>query len=223
MTAAQQPSSRSASRISAPAFSLLTAALFLGPAVGVQASQTAQSPPRDSPESGGEPVVVYLVRHAEKADDGSNDPPLALAGQIRVRILQDLLADAGLTHVHTTDWRRTRDTAEPIAQSAGLDLAVYDPRALDSLAHLLRATPGRHLVVGHSNTTPTLVAALGADPFGAIDEMEYNRLYIVTIPPGASPVVSLLRFGEPYVEGSDFGLRASSNLLQPEHLLRPGN
>lgn len=220
MTVAQ-PSSRTTRRVPASA-PLLAAALFLAPAWSVQASQGAQASTPDAPAPG-QPVVVYLVRHAEKADDGTNDPPLALAGEIRVRILQDLLADARLTHVHTTDWRRTRDTAEPIAQSAGLHLAVYDSGALDSLAHLLRATPGRHLVVGHSNTTPTLVAALGADPFGAIHEMEYNRLYIVTISPGAPAVVSLLRFGEPYVEGRDFGLRASSSLPRPENLPRSGN
>ena len=219
---ASPPPSPSARRIPALAFAWLAAALFLAPALAAEASQSAQAPAEDSHASS-EPVVVYLVRHAEKADDGTNDPPLSLAGQIRVRVLQDLLADARLTHVHTTDWRRTRDTAEPIAESAGLDVAVYDPRGLDSLARSIRSMPGRHLVVGHSNTTPTLVAALGADPFGAIHEMEYNRLYIVTIPPGAPPAVSLLRFGEPYVEGGDFGLRASRSLPRPESLPRSGN
>ena len=162
------------------------------------------------------PVVVYLVRHAEKADDGTDDPPLALAGQIRVRMLQQLLSDAGLTHVYTTDLKRTRDTVRPFAEALGGDAIIYDPRQLGVLAATILGTPGTHLVSGHSNTTPLLVAALGGDPFGPIDELEYDRLYIVVILPGQAPVTTLLRFGEPYVEGSDFGLRADrGNLGRP--------
>ena len=155
-----------------------------------------------------EAVVAYLVRHAEKADDGTNDPPLAIAGQIRVQTLKVLLGDVDLTHVHTTDWKRTRDTARPFAEKAAVELAVYDPRELETLAAKIKATPGRHLVAGHSNTTPQLVAALGGDPLDPIDELEYDRLYILVIQPEGTTVTTVLRFGEPYVEGRDFGLRA---------------
>ena len=154
------------------------------------------------------PVVVYLVRHAEKAEDGTDDPPLTLAGQIRVRVLRQLLNDAGLTHVYTTDWKRTRDTVRPFAEALGVEATLYDPRQLEVLAASIRGTPGTHFVAGHSNTTPVLVAALGGNPFDPIDELEYDRLYIMVINPGQPPVTTLLRFGEPYVEGSDFGLRA---------------
>ncbi|MCY4397871.1 MAG: histidine phosphatase family protein [Gemmatimonadetes bacterium] len=156
-------------------------------------------------------VVVYLVRHAEKADDGTDDPPLALHGQIRVQTLLALLADVDLTHVHTTDLKRTQDTARPFAQRAQLEANIYDPRGLESLAADIIAAPGRHFVSGHSNTTPALVAALGGDPSDPIDEMEYDRLYIVVIQPGQPPLTTLLRFGEPYVEGADFGLRAGGS------------
>ena len=172
----------------------------------------APSPPLQTtgdPDPGPEePVVVYLVRHAEKADDGTDDPPLAIAGRIRVQTLKALLTDVSLTHIHTTDWKRTRDTARPFAEEAGVELTMYDPRELEALAAEIKAAPGRHLVAGHSNTTPQLVAALGGDPGGEIDDLEYDRLYILVIEPGKSTVTTLLRFGEPYVAGSDFGLRA---------------
>ena len=213
------------SRVRRTPLSLLvpTILLTLAPEpIVATSSPTAQAAFADSLVSSG-PVVVYAVRHAEKADDGTDDPPLALAGQIRVRILQDLLADAGVTHVHTTDWRRTRDTAGPIAESAGLETVVYDPGALDSLAQVIQATPGRHLVVGHSNTTPALVSALGGDPSGPIHEMEYDRLYVVAILPGASAGVVLLRFGEPYGKGDDFSLRTSRGPAGPRSLPRDGN
>ncbi len=153
-------------------------------------------------------AIVYLVRHAEKADDGTEDPPLTLAGQIRVQTLRALMADAGLTDVYTTDWKRTQQTARPIAEDAGLVPRVYEPDDLEDLAATIGARPGRYFVAGHSNTTPQLVGALGGDPQGSIDEMEYDRLYILVIQPGQEVVTALLRFGEPFVEGSDFALRS---------------
>ncbi len=170
----------------------------------------AQPPADGDPAVSQGPVVVYLVRHAEMANfDGTDDPPLTLAGAIRAQVLRDLLEDAGLTHVYSTDWKRTRDTARPFAEALGVEPTIYDPSRLEVLAVALRRTPGTHFVVGHSNTTPALVAALGGNPFDAIDELEYDRLYILVIHPGQAPVTMLLRFGEPYVEGSEFGISAS--------------
>ncbi len=192
------------------AFAALSLALAAAPRL-----TSAQPPADDHPEVSQGPVVVYLVRHAEKADDGTDDPPLSLAGKIRVMGLRQLLGDAGLTHIHTTDFNRTRDTIRPIAEERGVDAAVYDPRELRMLADGILRTPGRHLVVGHSNTTPVLVAALGGDPFDPIDEYEYDRLYIVVAHPGQPPTTILLRFGEPYIEGYDIGLRADRTDVGP--------
>lgn len=195
---------------------LLIATVSVAPAAAV-----GQTAPGDNGEAA--PVVVYLVRHAERADDGTSDPPLTVAGQIRVQTLRAILADAELTHVHSTDLERTRETARPIAEAAGLPVVLYDPADLQAVADRIRETPGRHLVSGHSNTTPALVAALGGDPHGSIDEMEYDRLYVLVIPPAGPVVTTLLRFGEPYVPGEDFGLRASPGPLTPRSSGSPGS
>jgi len=146
-------------------------------------------------------VIIFLVRHAERADDGGmaaeDDPHLSEAGQGRGRQLAEMLKNAGLTHIHSSDYIRTRETAAPAATAAGLAVASYDVRALEEFAKELLSTPGRHLVVGHSNSTPNLVAALGGDPHGEIETMEYDRLYLLSIGiEGVSTV--LLRFGEPF-------------------------
>ena len=104
---------------------------------------------------------------------------------------------------------RTRETARPIAEEQGLTVDLYDPSDLSGFAAQLKEASGRHLISGHSNTTPALVEALGGDPYGSIDEMEYDRLYVLVIPPGGAVVTTLLRFGEPYMAGQDFGLRSS--------------
>ena len=141
------------------------------------------------------PTVIYLVRHAEKTDDGA-DPALTTQGAARADLLADLLADSGITHVHSSDFIRTRDTATPLAGRLGLQTLIYDPRDLQGMAAYLRNTPGRHLVSGHSNTTPQLVELLGGNPHAAIDEpSEYDRLYIVTLLPGGGASSVLLRYG----------------------------
>ena len=148
-------------------------------------------------EAQSDAVVVYLVRHSERAEDGTNDPPISVAGQARSELVADLLQDAGITHIHTTDFKRTRSTGAPTARRTGVEMELYNPRDLAGFAGELRATPGRHLVLGHSNTTPQLVEALGGDPGSPIEEMEYDRLYIVTVTDAGASTV-LLRFGSPY-------------------------
>jgi broad specificity phosphatase PhoE len=141
--------------------------------------------------------VVFLVRHAEKATEPPTDPPLTPAGLARARALAELLADARLDAVWSTDYRRTRETAAPVADRAGLEVRLYEPGELEALAETLRMEGGRALVVGHSNTTWELVRLLGGDPGSTIDEAaEYDRLYVLVGAEGG-PLTTLLRFGAP--------------------------
>ncbi|MBT8337062.1 MAG: histidine phosphatase family protein [Gemmatimonadetes bacterium] len=146
--------------------------------------------------------VVWVVRHAERTDDGMEhqaDPDLSDAGHARAQALARLLSDAGITAVHSTPYARTRQTAAPLADLLGLEVGEYDPgdaRAMEAFVEGLRA-PGRHVVVGHSNTTPAVVQALGGDPVSPIATLEYDRIYVVTIGPDGTVSSSLLRFGAP--------------------------
>ena len=135
-------------------------------------------------------TVIYLVRHAEKVSDGSQDPPLSEAGQRRAQTVARMFADAGITAVHTTPTERTRATAAPLAAALGVAPHEYDARDLPALARRLAGAGGRHLVVGHSNTTPELVRLLGgtADPMA---ETEYGRMYEVVIAPDGVRTVVL--------------------------------
>jgi len=142
--------------------------------------------------------VVYLVRHAEKAKDESKDPPLTQEGEARARALAQWLDATHFSGVHSTDTTRTRSTAGPTAASEGLEVQLYDHREADALVAALIEAGGNHLVVGHSNTTPALVALLGGDPEGEIDHAEYDRLYRVVLTEGQPPASTLIRYGEPF-------------------------
>ena len=58
--------------------------------------------------------VIFLARHAEKTDE-SHDPQLSGTGRQRAAELAQLLRDAGIEHIHSTDFNRTKDTAAPLA------------------------------------------------------------------------------------------------------------
>jgi phosphohistidine phosphatase SixA len=139
------------------------------------------------------PLVVFLVRHAEKSAVG-DDPQLSGPGQQRAQALAKLLLASGIQQVHSSDYARTRETAAPVAAALEVPVRLYDPRKLTSMAAYLRRTGGRHLVVGHSNTTPELVELMHGDAGAQIDEeREYDRLYIVTVA-GDSVATVLLRY-----------------------------
>lgn len=142
-----------------------------------------------------EPLVVFLVRHAEKVDS-SRDPELSAEGRDRAAALARALRDTGIEHVHSTDFIRTRTTAAPVAEALGLEVEIYDPRNMPDFIQQLRHMGGRHLVVGHSNTTPGAVQLLGGEPGGPIEEAsEYDRLYVVTVDAEGQVSTVLMRFG----------------------------
>ena len=181
-----------------------------GLATGAGAVPVAAAQEVASPQAGGG-SVIYLVRHAETAGDRAMDPsnpPLSEAGAARAVALAHALADAGLTSIHSTDLQRTRETAAPVAAATGLEVALYDPSdqsAIRALLGRLASDGGRHLIVGHSNTTPALVRMLGGDPVSPIAESEYDRLYVVSIAASGEVLSTLLRYGTPETRGRASG------------------
>lgn len=143
-------------------------------------------------------TVIFLVRHAEKTR-AATDPVLTEAGEARALLLAELLADEGIQHVHSTDYARTRLTAKPLAARLGIEVELYDPAGLPAFAEALREGGGRHLVVGHSNTTTKLVSLLGGEAGAPIDHNgENDRLYRVTVDSSGEATTELSRYGVPY-------------------------
>ena len=147
-------------------------------------------------------AIFFLVRHAERTDEAPGapheaDPHLSKDGHERSTLLATMLSDAGLTHIHSSDRIRTRETAAPTIAATGIELALYDVDDISGLAEQMKSIKGRHLVVGHSNTTWDLVEALGGDPGPPIESLEYDRLYMVIM--GSAGVSTVLvRFGTPF-------------------------
>src|SRR5258706_16461479 len=74
----------------------------------------AVGPRSDGADKLANPRRVFLVRHAERIADGE-DPALTAVGEARAQALATTLRESGITVIITTQWRRTRDTAKPLA------------------------------------------------------------------------------------------------------------
>ena len=120
---------------------------------------------------------LYLVRHAEKASDGTRDPALTPDGEARAARLAAWLSTRGIEAAWSTNYQRTRQTVAPLAKAQGLKVKLYEPGDLTAQATALLEAAQTAVVAGHSNTTPELAAALCNCPVEPIDESVYNRLY----------------------------------------------
>jgi len=144
--------------------------------------------------------VVVLVRHAEK--EAGDDPALTPDGAARARTLVHVLSGRRLEAVYVSEFRRTRDTGAPAADAAGLTPIVVEARDVEGLARAIRAgAAGTTLVVGHSNTVPALISALGAPPVPEIPESAYDDLFVVTLSPQGGADVVHLKYGAPTPPG----------------------
>jgi broad specificity phosphatase PhoE len=144
--------------------------------------------------------TVFLVRHAERSDTPAGaqtmmaaDPDLSAAGRARAESLAAMLGDAGITAIYTTQYKRTRQTAEPLAKALGLEIQVVNGRDLDGLVRKVTAEKGNVLIVGHSNTVPDTMKALGVETAVTIADNEYDNLFVVSRG-GAGASMVRLRF-----------------------------
>lgn len=125
-------------------------------------------------------ATIVLVRHADPAVDGTDDPPLSPAGQIRVHALLHALAHVQVEAVFHSEYLRTRETAEAVAGAHGVMAEELSAGAVvDLLVRLREIGRGTAVVVGHSNTVPEVISRLGGGTVPPIGPTEFDNLYIV--------------------------------------------
>jgi broad specificity phosphatase PhoE len=144
-------------------------------------------------------TTVILVRHAEKASQ-DDDTPLSAIGLARANELARVLASVKVDAIYTTQFKRTKETAAPLAQALGLtpiERRTGETYAAELAKHILAENRGQTVVVvGHSNTTLPVLRALGATgELPAIPESQFDNLFVLTDVAGATPNVVALRFG----------------------------
>ncbi|HEX6124631.1 MAG TPA: phosphoglycerate mutase family protein [Pyrinomonadaceae bacterium] len=129
--------------------------------------------------------TIILVRHAEKVD-ASQDPELSTEGKQRAERLMRIVRKYKPGAIYSTDFKRTRETAAPIAVRRKLQIQTYDPRKPDELVDaIMKSNTKRFMIVGHSNTVPGLANLIGKkELFKNLDDSEYGVIWIVRIKDG---------------------------------------
>lgn len=154
------------------------------------------------------PMTVFLIRHAEKEDEPRQDPPLKKEGVARSQDLARLLGSAGIKTIVTSQFSRTKLTAEPLAVKLGLTAAAIrlksdpsNPRKIaeestkEVVTKVLERAGENALVVGHSNSIPDVIKMLGGDVVPTIDEQKFNDLFVVTVYAKGKAKVAHLKYG----------------------------
>jgi broad specificity phosphatase PhoE len=127
-----------------------------------------------------EPVVV-IVRHAEKAASGEKDPDLSPAGRARAEALARILKDSYIGAIFTSEFKRTQETAASTATTIKIAPTVIAAKDTVGLVAKLHQLSGNALVVGHGDTIPDIIKALGIDTPIQIPEDDYTEFFIVTL------------------------------------------
>ena len=155
-----------------------------------------------APIASAQPSTVILVRHAERGTAPANDPVLTEAGSARAVALKAALASAGVSAVVTSHLQRTILTAKPLADSLGLTAQVVragNPMQahFDSVAAVVKRQPAGSvvLVVGHSNTVPGVIAALGGPRLPDLCDAQYASLFVLELPTTGAPRLIRASYG----------------------------
>jgi len=151
-----------------------------------------------------QPTVIILVRHAEKdrSHPLATDPDLTPAGHQRARDLERVIRRRHVNAIITTHLKRTVETAQPSAEHFHLTPEVYratgDGKATGAaMAEMVRA---RHmgqtvLVVGHANTLPATIEALGGPKLKDLCDSSFSNLFMLVLYPDRAPRFTHTHYG----------------------------
>src|SRR5438552_3804165 len=166
----------------------------------------------------GEFPTLVLVRHADTA--ALPDRPLSAAGLKRAQDLAAALRSARVTAIITTQLRRTRETAQPLAAALGLVPEVinvgesalvanpapgaqFPPEVVQARAAYIkilepavRRLPGVVLAVGHDWSVPGLIASLGGPQLANICPSVFDKLFVLTSAQGKASLIQA-HYGDP--------------------------
>ena len=136
-------------------------------------------------------TTYYLIRHAEKDTSAAGstqmqaNPPLSSQGKERAEKLVALMEKEGIDFLFSTDYLRTKSTLAPLSAKIGKPIQIYSPNQQTAWADTIRQPPflgKKLLIVGHSNTIPTLANLLiGQKKYENLADSEYGLIFQITL------------------------------------------
>ena len=103
-----------------------------------------------------------------------------------------MLRDSKISVIYTTEFKRTQQTAAPLAKALGLTVTTLPAENQAALVGKLRTSTATSLVVGHSNTILDIIKALGITEPVNIPDSDYDNLFVVVL--GEKPCLIRLHY-----------------------------
>jgi len=150
-------------------------------------------------------TTVILVRYADVSDGLDPDSGLNQAGHERsgelARVIGDVDVVAGVDAIIATQFRNSKETAQPLADLLELPVQSIDAHNIRGLTKLiLQDYKGKIvLVITNEEALPQLIQRFhGSKNLPPIEDREYDNLYIVSIPWYGKVKTLRLKYGVPY-------------------------
>jgi phosphohistidine phosphatase SixA len=143
-------------------------------------------------------TTVILVRHAEKKIEANNqDPDLSPEGVERAQEIARMLGESGVSAIYATQFKRTQQTVQPLADRTTLPVTLVDSKQTDELVECIqtRLRGQTIFVAGHNNSVPKIISTLSGEMYPPIPENEYDNLFVVTIYRFGKAKVVKLKYG----------------------------
>ena len=127
--------------------------------------------------------TFILVRHAEKVEDGTDDPDLKPEGQVRANNFATMIRNTPIQAIYATKYKRTNNTVKPLSEHIDVPIQVYEPFKEDVIDKMLADHRGGTVVIsGHSNNIPwTANLLMGKEVYKEFLENEYGNILIVSV------------------------------------------
>lgn len=126
---------------------------------------------------------IYIVRHAERGSLNNNpDPELTDTGRQRAIELAHLMKGRNITAVYSTKFKRTTQTAMPLAEQNGIPILFYN---VDTSGRFIKKILGQKknvLIVSHSNRIlPMLDSIPLHHTLTTIPDDDFDNMFIITV------------------------------------------
>jgi phosphohistidine phosphatase SixA len=143
--------------------------------------------------------TIVLVRHAEKSapvDGDKGDPDLSREGRERAVRLMRAVKRYKPHEIFATAYKRTQQTAEPIANARKKLIQVYDAGKQNELVSKIMASKTDHyLIVGHSNTMPPLANLIAKkEIFRNLVDTEHGVIWVIRLRKGVLTKVEIFTY-----------------------------
>jgi phosphohistidine phosphatase SixA len=136
------------------------------------------------------PPEIYAMRHL--AAEAGGDPGLTAEGARQARLLAGWFASRRPPRaIYVSTYKRSRETAAPLAARLRIEPTVYDPSDPEALVGSILRERGPVLVVGHSNTVPEIVERLGGARPAPIAHHEHGDIWRISGSPRAAQKLKL--------------------------------